>query len=89
MTAIPHTAFSPTRGTAPLDFPELDAVLPDEPPPLPLPLPLAGAVGVNTADPLAKQAVAAAFAELMSEGAELLIVAFPEKLQDRGLRLLA
>jgi len=86
MAPIPHTALaSPTRGTAPLDFLELDAVLPvGEPPP-----PLAGAVGVKTADPLAKHAVAAALAELTSEGAAVLTVAFPAKLHDTGLRLLA
>jgi hypothetical protein len=80
MAVIPHTALaSPTSGIAPLDLPELDAVLPVGEPP---PLPVAGEVGVKTDDALAKHAVAAALAELRSEGAALLTVALPAKLQD-------
>jgi hypothetical protein len=83
MAPIPHkTLTSPTRGTAPLgDFDE-DELESDEPLP-------AGAVGVNTDDALAKHDVAAALAEDTSEGAVVLTVALPAKLQDCGLRLLA
>ena len=50
---------------------------------------MAGAVGVNTDDALAKHDVAAALADETSEGAVLLTVALPAKLQDCGLRLVA
>jgi len=83
MAHIPHKALTlPMRETAPLgDFDE-EALDDDEPLP-------AGAVGVNTDDALAKHDVAAALAEDTSEGAVLLTVALPAKLQDCGLRLLA
>jgi len=51
--------------------------------------PLAGAVGVNMDCALARQDEAAALAAAVSEGAVLLSVALPAKLQDWGLRLVA
>ena len=74
---------SPTRATAPFFFPPLEDAA-EAVPVLP-----AGAVGVKVAEPLARHEVAAAFAALTSEGAALLTVAFPAKLHETGLRLLA
>jgi hypothetical protein len=82
---IPHRALiSPTRGTAPLldPVPEGELFEGDDPP-------LAGAVGVNMDCALARQDEAAALAAAVSEGAVLLSVALPAKLQDWGLRLVA
>jgi len=60
-----------------------------DPPPLPLPPPLLdpppevdGVVGVKTAAELARHAETAALTAFVSEGAFLLIVAFPAKSQD-------
>ena len=86
VTASPrpqNTLRSPIRGTAPLEEPPaVDDLEAEEPA-------VAGDVGVNTADALAKQAVAAALAELTSEGAAPLIVALPAKLQETGFLLFA
>jgi len=86
MALIPHkTLTSSTRGTAPLgDFAPDEEPLEDDDEPLP-----AGAVGVNTDAAFAKHDVAAALAEATLEGAVLLRVALPAKLQDWGLRLVA
>ena len=84
---IPHiTPMLPTRGTAPFFEP-----VPDEEPcdDADDPPAVAGVVGVNTDCALAKHDVAAALAEDTSEGAAVLMVALPAKLQDCGLRLLA
>lgn len=50
---------------------------------------LAGALGVNVAEGLDKQELATELAWETEEGAWELTVAFPAKLQDWGLRLLA
>lgn len=85
IAAMPHKALSsPTRGTAAFEAPELEADPPVEDEPLP-----EGAVGVAVAGIFDKHEDAAAFAAPTSEGAALLIVAFPAKLQDCELRLLA
>ena len=75
---------SSRRGAAPLGDPAPDEEPLEDEEPL-----VAGAVGVNTDDALAKHDVAAALAAATSEGAVLLTVALPAKLQDWGLRLLA
>jgi hypothetical protein len=85
MAAVAQSALtSPTKLTAPLgDFEPDGEPLEDEPPPP------AGDVGVNTDAAFAKHDVAAALAAATSEGAVLLTVALPAKLQDWGLRLFA
>lgn len=81
---MPHKALlSPIRGAAPLEYPELEDD-PDPDDPLP-----PGAVGMEVAETLAKQELAAALAAPTSEGAALLTVALPAKLQDWGFRWLA
>lgn len=79
-----NTRKSPINGRAPLEEPDFDV---DEP--VAEELAVTGDVGVNTADTLAKQAVAAALAEDTSEGAPPLTVALPAKLQDTGFLLFA
>lgn len=79
-----NTLESPTSATAPLAEPTFDVYEPEAEEPA-----VGCDVGTNVADALAKQAVAAALAEDTSEGAALLIVALPAKLQDRGFLLFA
>ena len=88
----PNIACWPPIDIAPLLLLLLLFPLPDplpDPPVCDPPEAVAGADGVKVAEGLAKQEEAAALAFAMDDGAFLLIVAFPEKSHDWGLRLLA
>lgn len=96
VSADPNTlnTAATTRPTTALLLPESEAA-PFLPPELLLPVPVEpaavdeGADGVKTADGFVRQELAAAFAPETDEGAFWLMVAFPLKLHDVALRLVA